>query len=356
MRFAPSSVPKRDPEAGGSTTDGCGLHFCTIAEAASEFSRRTAGRLLLVADAGSYPQLAPLSLQPRAMLVVLTGADVLPLFTMPDGVGAVFAAGGEETLVAARFFAGVRGIPCALAPADGALRGVFEGEGDVISDGARMRMPLKEGEVYCDAAFMRPTLGDALACISLSRLARFEARALAVFGSEKNLLCEAEPGEISPESIVRANAALRRSEREGAWRGEGTCLLLMYRTPDARRAVRELTALYSAFFRCGKPRKYAVANYGERAKRAGCAYGELQIPSPEQYARNALMLERRRADFLRELELITQKNSAEIDSVYAFSKPVAIYNGMSEELLRLPEHCPNGLCALIRDFGLLERP
>lgn len=353
MRFAHSPVPKRKPEAGGEATDG--LHFCTVEEAVASFSARTAGKTLFLSDARSYPRLAFAATRPRALSVVLEGADALPLFAMPEGVGAVFAAGGEETLRAARFFAAVRGVPCALAPADGALYGVFPASGTVVLDGERLTAPLKEGEVYCDVAFLQPSLPDALARISLARLARFEVRALAVFGGELRPVAPAEPREITAESVVRANAALRRSEAEGAWQGEGTVLAQMYPMPDARRAARELAALYRAFFRCGKPRKYAVANYAARARQTGAAYGELHIPTPEEYARRALLLERRRADLARELDLVVRQNSSEIDSVYTFSQKAAVYRGVSAELFSLPERSTSGLSAIIRDFGLLER-
>lgn len=355
MRLAHSSVLQKNPEAGEIPTDECGLHFCPIEEAAAAFRARTAGKTLFVSDERSYARLAFAATFPRAVSVVLESADALPLFSMPDGVGAVFVAGGEETLLSARFYAEVVGLPCAVAPSDGALYGALSRTGRVRSDGECVGMPLKEADVFCDLAFMRPTLSGALARIALARLARFEARALAVFSREKPLVGQAEPAEITPKQIVRANAALRRSENEGAYEGEGAALARMYRKPDARRALRELSALYAAFFKYGKPRKYTVADYAARAKRAGIAYGSLDLPTPEQYARRALMLERRRADLLRELELVLRKNSAENDSVYTFSDPAPDVMGVSDELLRLPEHRPDGLCAVIRDFGLLER-
>lgn len=354
MQFAAPSVPKTTPLAGEDAKDGGGLHFCSVEEGVARFRGRTAGKLLLVSDARSYARLAFASSSPRALSVVLDGADVLPLFAMPDGVGAIFAAGGEETLTAARFFAEVRRVPCALAPSDAALYGAYPPSGTVLSDGVRMQAPLRDAELFCDVAFMRPSLSSALARVGLARLARFEARALAVFAEERPPLKDAPLPSAEPENIVRANSVLRQSERQGAWQGEGASLVRLYPEPDVFRALHELTALYLAFFKCGKPRKYAVADYSGRARRAGSAYGDIAIPSPDAYARRALMLERRRADFLLELNAIARQN-AEIDSVYAFSQPITVYNGISDALYTLPERCPGGLSAVIRDFGLLER-
>ncbi len=354
MALAAPSLPKRKA-ADGDPLRTEDILFCPLPEAAERFSARTAGTILFLSDGGSCPSLAFAARMPRALSIVLDGPDALPLFAAPDGVGAVFAAGREETVRAARFFAAVRDIPCAVAPSDGACDGVFGGMGSVFVDGEAQTVPLAEADLFCDTAFMAPSLGGARARVALAKLARFEARALTAFGREKRGVCEARPGErAAAEEVVRANIALRLAEADGAWPGEGAVLFRLYPVPDAWRAFCELTALYAAFFGRGRPRKYFVPDYRERARRAGVPYAGVEIPTPEEVARRALILEERRADFGREIALIARGKSAESDSVYAFSKKAAKNKGVSEELKILPERSPDGLAAVIRDFGLME--
>lgn len=345
-------VPMTNAVETGRTKDGDELHFCSLADAVAAFAAETAGKILFVSD-GEAPALAFAARLKRAISVVLDGADALPLFPAPDTVGAVFAAGGESTLIAARFFASVRRVPCAVAPTDGACFGIFGDMGSVFLDGASMEMPLARAKIFCDVALMEPRLDEARARLLLARLARFEARALSAFGSHREQLCAAEGN--TPEEIVRANAALRRSEAAGAWRGEGATLARLYPKPAAFRAFYELSALYAAFFGCGRPRKYVVPDYAARAKRAGVSAAEVCIPTAEEYARRALVLERRRSDLLAEVQGILRGAAAETRSVCAFLKKNGGIGGISDALETLPEHCPNGLTAIIRDFGLLER-
>lgn len=348
MQFA-EHVPMTNAVGIGRTEDGDDLHFCSLAEAVAAFAAETAGKILFVSDGETCPALAFAARLKRAISVVLDGADALPLFSVPDTVGAVFAAGGEDTLLAARFFASVRRVPCAVLPADGACFGIFGDMGCVFLDGTPMNVPLARAKIFCDAALVSPGLDEARGRLLLARLARFEARALSAFGFHREQLCAADGN--TAEEIVRANAALRKSELGGAWQGEGAALARLYKEASALRAFHELSALYAAFFGCGRPRKYAVPDYAARAKRAGVSAADVRIPTAEEYARRALILERRRADLLTEIQAIHR----ETHSVCAVLKKNWENGGISDALRTLPEHCPDGLTAIIRDFGLLER-
>ncbi len=345
-------VPMKNAEDQGTAKDGSGLLFCSLQDAVAQFCAVTAGKILFVSDEGACDALAFAARLPRAISVVLTGADALPLFAVPDTVGAVFAAGREEALNAARFYAAVRRAPCALAPADAAMFGVFEDMGWVFSDGERVFAPLARTKVFCDVALLTPSLAEARARLALARLARFEARALTAFGTPKREVCAAAGN--SAEEIAAANAALRKSELAGAWRGEGEALARLYPQPSAIRAFCELAALYGAFFGRGKPKKYFVPDYAARARRAGVSYADVRIPTAEEYARRALVLERRRSEFRAEVDGICRDVPAEMRSVCAFSQKNLQYSGISDALRTLPERCPEGLSALIRDFGLLD--
>ncbi len=345
-------VPMTNAVETGKAEDGDELHFCSLADAVAEFAAETAGKILFVSDGETCPALAFAARLKRAISVVLDGADALPLFSVPDTVGAVFAAGGEEALLAARFFAAVRRVPCAVAPSDGTCYGVFGDMGSVFLDGAPMNVPLSRAKIFCDVALMAPRLDEARARLMLARLARFEARALSAFGFHRTQLCAAE-GETA-EEIVRANAALCRSEAAGAWPGEGAALVRLRPKLTAFCTFFELSALYTAFFGCGRPRKYAVPDYAARAERAGVGYGEVRIPTAEEYARRALILERRRSDLLPEVQAIVRGAPQKTRSVLTFLKETRENGGISDALRTLPEHCPDGLCAVIRDFGLMD--
>ncbi len=342
-------VPMTNAVETGRTKDGDELHFCSLADAVAAFAAETAGKILFVSDGEACHALAFAARLKRAISVVLDGADALPLFSVPDAVGAVFAAGGESTMTAARFFASVRRVPCAVAPADGACFGIFGDMGSVFLDDTPMNVPLSRAKIFCDVALMEPRLDEAQARLMLARLARFEARALSAFGFQREQLCAAEGD--TPEEIVRANAALRRSELGGAWQGEGAVLARLYPKPTAFRAFYELSSLYGAFFGRGRPRKYVVPDYAARAKRAGVSAADVHIPSAEEYARRALILERRRSDLFSEMQVILR----ETHNGCAFLKKNGENGGISDALYSLPEHCPQGLSAIIRDFGLMER-
>lgn len=353
MRLA-EHVPMMNAEERGIHTDGGELHFCSLAEAYRNFFSRTAGKVLTVTDRSAYRAVCALSADPRAITVVLDGADALPLFSAPEGIGAVFAAGGKETLSAARFYSRLRSVPCSVLPSDAACFGVFGEMGSVFLDGERTDVLLAQAEIFCDVSLLEGSLPSARARIALSALARFEARALGVFSRPVTApVCVRVARDAPPEEIVRANAALRRSEAAGAWRGEGATLASAYPEEAPQRAYFELSALYSAFFLKGRPRKYAVADYAARAKRAGVRYADLSVPSAEEYAHRALRFEHRRAELSRELDLILRENQWISDSVCAVS--LRERGVRDSALMRLPELCPGGLCAVIRDFGLMER-
>ena len=176
MRLADYSVPKINAEE--DETDGAdGLCFCAAHIAIGEILPRCAGKVLLVSDGFALPAVAPFGGNVRTITVVAE-EDALPFFSMPDGVGAVIAAGGERTLIAARFFAEVRRIPCYLFPVNCDLRGAFERFGGVRVGESITRMPLAEAEVFCDRALLGSSHAEGYGALLLARLARIETRAL----------------------------------------------------------------------------------------------------------------------------------------------------------------------------------
>lgn len=362
MRLAEVTLPKINPEENGSENLG-GLFFCPLGEAVERTLPCFAGKTLFVSDARSIGGFAPYACSPRAISVVFE-ADALPLFSMPDGVGAVFAVGSAETLKAARFFAKVRRVPCVLFPTEGDLRGVTEESGEILLCGQKTRVSLAEGEVYIDLSLTAPSLAEAFASLLLSRLALIEEHALRVFTcADKPAVYEkafalSEPArEFDGEELVRRNYGLRHLEREGAPVGEGQTLARLHKAAGESypywRAFCALSALYSAFFECGKPRRYFVPDYSERAESARAEYWSVSVPSAEEYSFRANMLERMRESFCAELKALLGRKEQFVQTFcsLAHTEPPRVE---LERLRYLPEYCPAGLSAYIRDFGLME--
>lgn len=357
MRFAEYPLPKINSANSEESTQ-----FIKAEEALGAQIQSCAGKALLASDSQSLVRFAPLGRGMRTLSVVAEG-DALPLFSMPDGVGAVFASGGADTLRIARFFAEVRKIPCFLFPVSATLDGVWEPTGEITVGGGRARVPLAEAEVFYDEALLKSSFADGYASLLLSRLALFEERALRVLcGREKSETHETAYAELGilPQTgaeIIRLNARMRRYECMGLPRGEGRTLAGLYRgrgdgLPEWR-AFRSLSALYYAFFKCGKPRRYFVPDYFARAKRAGVREGSIVPPSGKEYAERAFALERSRTAFLSEIKRICERRPQDIRAVRLLSGKTPP-EGEASLLGLLPEHCGYGLTAVMRDFGLME--
>lgn len=359
MRLADLSVPMTRPEPSGENDL---LRFCRVEDGIGALIDRTAGKLLFVSDSSALQAFTPVT-TPRAVFVVLDSADALPLFSMPDGVGGVLAAGGEATLIAARYFAEVRGIPCGLFPSDASLEGAISPMGEVTIGGKRGNFALAPAQIFCDVALLKRSVECAHAKLLLSRLSLLEEQAASVLrGTARSEPFEEAYSLLSSppkddESLVRTHARLRELEGRGLYRGEGYELARMIAssgTPHSEwRAYKILSALYTAFFLRGRPRRYAVPDYSARAARAKVPYSTLEIPTREEYARRALALEKMRSAWYAEakrLLLYEDKYSRIIRAKTSF-----LQNGVKKMTLeQLPERCPCGLSALIRDFGLLE--
>lgn len=362
MQLAEVTLPKINPVDCGLENLG-GLIFCPLGTAVEHILPRVAGKALLISDAHCMGAFAPYSRSVRAISVVFE-ADALPLFSMPDGVGAVLAVGGAETIRAARFFAKVRRIPCALFPAEADLRGAVERAGDVLLCGKNTRVELAESEIYVDLTLTAPTLAEAFASLLLTRLALIEEHALRLFTradkpeSYEKLFALSDPARrIEARELIRRNFALRCLEQAGAPVGEGETLARLYREAGESypvwRAFCSLAALYSAFFECGKPRKYFVPDYSARAEKARAGYWSVVVPSPEEYALRANVLERMRRGFSAELRALLDRKE-QFEQTFrslAHTEPPEL---SFARLRSLPEYCPAGLSAYIRDFGLME--
>ena len=334
------------------------LLFCDASEAIGAYHARVAGKILLISDSEAVQTLAPFSTAVRTLFVVLERGDALPLFTMPDGVGGVIAAGGEGVMRAARFYAAMQKVTPLLLPADAAMDGAMEPAGNVMIGGEEVPLPLAEGKIVCDLAWMRPSLAKGYARLMLADLALFEAKALSRFGMGEYPAAADEAASViskaqSAEDVIRANCTLRMLEAEGLYRGEGRVLAARLPVFGELAAYRALLALYRTFFAYGKPRSCVCPDYHARATAADARYYSLHIPSWEEYLFRVDALERMRSTCQSELLFLKKQEEGQLRTVRAFSgtvpPPVSF-----ERLKILPELCPDGLSAVVRDFGLME--
>lgn len=360
MQLADRSLPKRNARTDGiyGEDEPC---FCNAREVIGEIIPRSAGKILLLCSGGALPCVMPYAQNPRTITLV-DEEDALPLFSMPDGVSAIVALGGESMLTSARFFARIRNAKCYLFPTSAGLHGGVGKTGRVRIGGKVSRMPLAEGELLYDEGLLADSLAEGYGELLLSRLAAFEERALA------GLFCREERGDTAQAElltkelpatlagVLQSNYALRLLEGSGLPAGEARTLAEGYRAAGASlpfwRAFRALIAVYSAFFECGVPRRYLVPDYSARALAAGEAKSGARVPEWREYARRAFSLERVRGSMLTRVKEIRASLPA---YRAALSRLVGeLPAGKLNEVKLLPERAPDGLCAVIRDFGLLE--
>ncbi len=342
------SLPTKNAPAGDGIYEGEPI-FCKTEDGVAEIMKSTAGKTLLISDENSCAALSSAACSPHAVSVVFDG-DSLPLFSMPDGISCVIGAGKRETLYAARFFAEVERLPCALFPAAATLAGALEARGEVYIGGERRTVELKRGRIYCDCERMTSSLSRAYSRLLLARLSAFEARALAAFG----VPCERGESCSLPET---AEELVRENARIGELNCEGQALAERLEKDGVSvpewRAYLQLSALYAAFFDKGKPRRYFTPDYKARVKAAGG--GVMYVPDPEEYARRAIVFERVRAPLAREILALSSKREDYFKKVLALStERLEAGGGDLTGLKYLPEICAGGLSSLIRDFGLME--
>lgn len=350
MQLIGQAVPKTTSQQGDRGYADDGLYFCTAEEGISQTLKRyCGGKILFVADSGGFGAFASFTASPRAISFVFDG-DALPLFSMPDGVSCILACGGKNVLQAVRYFALVRHVPCVLFPTCASLQGATEAQGDICLSGDLRQRPLAEGEIYCDTERMKDSFPRAYARLLLAKLSVLESEALQAFslGQARRFTCSAD----DLQSIVRSCRTLTGD----VMAGEGFALAEYLEEAGENcpewTAYFQLTALYAAFFERGKPRRFFTPDYTRRAKAVA---GEVKnVPTAEEYARRALLLERVRARFLLPFRRLAQEREGEREKLFSLARE-KIQTGKALKWLKyLPELHKAGLSCLIRDFGLME--
>ncbi len=333
--------------------------FCTTAEAVELILRKyPAGKLALFCDGKSFPALSFLARNRRVLTLVSASDDALPLFALPESVTCVIAVGNGVTFTLARYFAEVRRVGCVLLLREATCEGLYGKRASVRVGGERGTYPLAEADIFVDPACVEG-VAEGYARLLLARLARFEGRALALLrgntGAKTGAWMQVLAEGVTREEVLSAGMARAFAEGE-APQGEGVILAERLGGEFSRwRAYRQLLAIYLAGIKRGAPRPYFVPDYLARCQRAGvgnAGYLRAKIPTVEEYASRAIALEKTRGILTGELLLLfEQLKACRRTYILLGGKEESIEN--LEELRRLPEHAPEGLCAIWRDFGLI---
>jgi len=332
-------------------------NFSTARDTISDvFQRFPERKILLLSDERGVSCVAPFFGYRRAVSAVQGTDDVLSLFAMPDGIACCVAVGKENVLKAARCYSMVQRIPCVCLPVSGTFEGLFAPFGEVSVGRERRLYSLREAEIVLDRELLKESLADAYARLLLARLACAERVALRIFtgeysdGEKSEALFYAVRGLPCDESeLLTANLNARLLEAQGAFTGEGEAFARMLSKNGEReanwKAFRILFALYLAFFQKGKPRRYAVPDYFKTG-----TYGH--VPTAEEYAKRALILEGSRARLCEELSDLSDRRW-EIARTY---RSLGGRDGALPPLKTTFESLKKstGLSSVIRDFGLLE--
>ena len=316
------------------------ITFGDARAAIAAFLRDRGGKTLLISDGSAFSVIQDAVCSPRVMSIVAE-EDCLPLFSMPE-VTAVIGVGGAETMISSRFFAGLRHIPCLLVPTVATLEGACGSHGRLTVNGVARMSELCGARVIADKVLLAATRSRAVARLFLAQLEIVEGEARTIFSLKDPCLTALPAAGEDDEGLLRANAAL-------CLHGEGDVLRCILQAGGERQpewsAFFHLTALYSAFFSKGKPRRYLVPDYRRRAAEAG--KGAPRVPAPAEFALRAFALERARTPVMQRLAPLL---AAREELVRQFGAPRPALRALKY----LPEYCPGGLSCVTRDFGLME--
>lgn len=294
------------------------------------------------------------------------------LFSLPDEVRAVVALGNRAVL-AARFFATLRGVGCLAVPTSPSAEECFAPGAPPPFSGYPLRAPDK---ILLCGNFLHADCAAALAHTALAAVCAEELRADALFGERKPVQAlEAAAGCAASLSLSDGEdretlfyaSALFALSRKVPFACMGMADYLRTRLPQkgskaALSALKTCAERTFTLFERAKPRPFFVPDYAARlrlcAERTGIPYASLRknvrIPSGEESFERVHIFEqsrRRMADSARFLCDYVRKIACRCDAEGVSPAAAEDAYSLSAELTPL-------LCApvLEREFGLLCVP
>lgn len=321
----------------------------------------------------------------KLMLVLKREEDILPLFSVSDGITCVIGAGSAAG--AARYFACARSLPFVAVCLSCLPAGVLDRTAEVSVNGTRAAYPVPLPKLaFFDggrAAENGRGIFYALAFLLASEFSLFSEEAARLLGlsegerekeTEALLFAACAFSDVpfaafksaDAHALFRAALTAKYCFRSGFPEGEafGLSLLLEKISGVPREAVlfsctKALADLYALFFDGGFYRGGKVDYNARFARASELAAGKeitvnnINIPTAEQlkaraaaFEKNKTILARRASDFCAKAEKIGS----------AFAQYVPEADGKIGEIMRfLPEFSPDsrGITTLMRDFSLL---
>lgn len=247
---------------------------------------------------------------------LVQGGDWAGAFSLPDDIRAVVGY-GSEAILAARFFATIRGCMSIAVPSSPSAEGCFEKQAPKPFAGYPLRYP---DFVVPEANCMRHKFGQTLAETSLAALCAEELRTDAIFSGNRydisvleriaETVCEVGAEDDQPlEKLFYASALFRLiSDSFPDFACKGMVSFLNRRMPQnksksAYAVLRYCAQRYLSFCKDAKPRPYYVPDYAGRMRRAAeeagilpaVVFKNVSVPRAEEsFARVRIFSESRR--------------------------------------------------------------
>lgn len=336
-------------------------------------------KLLYITDDPLKAGLAK-SLGENVTTVVLgRGEDYSRLFAHFDGINCVAAYGGAETIGAARYFATVRNIRSAAFVYSADCAPLLSKTVTANVLGAKSVYPVNDFNfIFFDGKKLERTgLDDIYITLAAYALSAFEVRFSEIILG-KNPVCGqiyellydvflrlcGISGDYNPvSSLFEQSFRLNYCLREGFPTTESAYIMSELKTNEKYSAFEKLVDIYYIFFRYGKMRKYAAADYFSRMRAAakikrvsemdisrGC-----YIPTAEELSAYSARFEECRDRFIAFAEDLKRRREQILNS-YIYFGGTPSRADVGAKIYALPETSgAYGIISLMRDFGLLEK-
>ena len=322
---------------------------------------------------------------PQATVCVLLPQEgVEKLFALPDDLALVLCYGEDYAVQAARYFASVRALPCAVFVRNAQAKPLCMPEVEVCIGGQKSQSIAKHPEFLFidDALWDKDSFLPAYVNVLSARTALFEAkfnelilqtlydRDCSQTVESAIAACAQTPFPfLEKRQIFCASLLICLCAQSGFSLGELGILTSTYERLGAGSlagfyAMEKLAKTYQVFFKYGNYRKYYTPPYHARIRQASGLYKKSEeeldsqqiLPSVETLSLYAQVYETVRAQFLCEAQELLRRLEWLEDNVKEYKAAFPMENRLLNAALKyLPEGNPHyGLTSLMRDFGLLD--
>ena len=363
------------------------IYFSGAEEAGEVLSRKYPfSKILLLLGVTTADKFALMQkLFPSANIVVLLPKDgVESLFALSDDISLAVAYGEDYVVNAARYFAAVRILPCAVFAYDACGEALACERVRITVGGEEGSYPAKLPEfLFVDETLLdKSSLLTAYVNVLSCKVALFELKFNGLILQTKydNESYEMVSLAVSACMVVPFPLLEKRKifcaalisclcGAQGFPLGEVKVLQNTYRRLGAGAlsgfyTMEKLSKVYHVFFTHGKYRKYYTPPYHARVRQASSLYKKREeeisqnqiLPAVETLSLYAQVFESVRAQFLCEAQELLRRVEWVEDNIKEYKSAYPMENRLLNAALKyLPEGNKNyGVTSLMRDFGLLD--